>query len=156
MLCNNANRCSPMLIFRAWATCGKTRVDAGQLLMNNWRHCNTWTFPPASAWWWSLGFWRDLNSGSPTSQPCCSSFPCPWYGLYVMLIPILPSLLGTLDSCRSRCGSWKFRKGWLGHLPTCQLYRYFLFFREFYKQNFKGKGVAAAPSAKSLNLPWRS
>ena len=30
-----------------------------------------------------------------------------------------------------RDGSRKLRKGWPGHLPTCKLYRYFLFFWEY-------------------------
>ena len=38
------------------------------------------------------------------------------------LIPV------TLFNLCSRDRSRKFRKGWLGHLPTCHLYRYFLFF----------------------------
>ena len=38
------------------------------------------------------------------------------------LIPV------TLFNLCSRGGSRKFRKGWPGLLPTCHLYRYFLFF----------------------------
>ena len=38
------------------------------------------------------------------------------------LIPV------TLFNLCSRGGSRKFRKGWPGHLPTCHLFRYFLFF----------------------------
>ena len=38
------------------------------------------------------------------------------------LIPV------TLFNLCSRARSRKFRKGWLRHLPTCHLYRYFLFF----------------------------
>ena len=57
----------------------------------------------------------------------------------------------------SRGGSRNFRKGWPGHLPTCQLYRYmyFLFSKNSIKimQNFKAKGVAAAPSAHSFICP---
>ena len=53
--------------------------------------------------------------------------------------------------------SRNFRKGWPGHLPTCQLYRYmdFLFSKNSIKimQNFKAKGVAAAPTAHSFICP---
>ena len=38
------------------------------------------------------------------------------------LIPV------TLFNLCSRGRSRKFRKGWPGHLPTCHLFRYFLFF----------------------------
>ena len=37
----------------------------------------------------------------------------------------------------NRGGYREFRKGWQRHLPICQLYRYFLFFCEFYKNNTK-------------------
>ena len=51
-------------------------------------------------------------------------------------------------------GSRKFRKRWPGHLPTYQLYRYSLFFWEFYHENntnFKGKRVAE-PTLRALAL----
>ena len=55
----------------------------------------------------------------------------------------------------NRGRSRKFRKGWLGHLPTCQLHSYFLFSENSFKiiQNFREKGVAMAPLAHPLNPP---
>ena len=57
----------------------------------------------------------------------------------------------------SRGRSRKFRKGWLEHLPTWQLYRYLLFFWEFYNNTsntkFQRKRGGHNPRGPPLNPP---
>ena len=70
-----------------------------------------------------------------------------------VLLPNFISIFLAKERELHRGESRNFRKGWPGLLPTCQLYRYFWFFWEFYANNtkFQIKRGGHSPLCPPLN-----